>query len=83
MFKNNKDIKTALFESSEYLAGLLARYASLEIHYRDIDTKDSGHLEDAIIGVYEAVLKYAAVVGKDLKTNVIRKSARSYRCNPY
>ena len=52
----------AIFEASDFLAQILARYANIEAYYRDIHIPDTEYFENAIIGVYIAVLQYSAEV---------------------
>lgn len=52
----------AIFEASDYLAQLLARYANIEAYYRDVQIPDTYDFENAIVNVYLAVLQYSAKV---------------------
>ncbi|RJE22558.1 wd40 domain protein [Aspergillus sclerotialis] len=62
MVQNHNDLRGALFESSEYLADVLARCAFMEERfYREKQSKIyNPEKEQAIIRVYVAVLRYAA-----------------------
>jgi hypothetical protein len=62
MVQNDKDLLSAVFDASEFLADVLARYARIEIYYRDSPSGDLGRLEGAIIRVYSAILNYAVAV---------------------
>lgn len=62
MAQNHNDLRGALFESSEYLADVLARCAFMEERfYREKQSRIyNPEKEQAIIRVYVAVLRYAA-----------------------
>lgn len=52
----------ALLDASAYLSDLLARYFIIEQRYAYEDADDSERLQDCIIPIYSAVLKYAVKV---------------------
>ncbi len=52
----------AIFDASEFLARILARYANIEAHYRDAKIPNQEHFEDGIVSIYVAVLQYSARV---------------------
>ena len=52
----------AIFEASDFLAQILARYANIEAYYCNIQIPDTEYFENAIVGVYVAVLQYSAKV---------------------
>ena len=52
----------AIFDASEFLAQVLARYASIEANCRDTQIPDLEHFEDDVVAVYAAVLRYFAKV---------------------
>ncbi len=62
MAQNDQDGLNAVFEASEFLANLLARYANIEANYRKRPCTDSDQLERSIVDVYVAVLLYSAAV---------------------
>ncbi|KAL4778102.1 hypothetical protein BJX76DRAFT_162903 [Aspergillus varians] len=59
MTKNHFDMQDALFDSSEYLANALARYACIEKQVYPNSTKKA-EIRDAIVKVYTAILRYTA-----------------------
>jgi len=68
-----KTIRDLVFQSSEYLSNLIARYASYEALYLG---SVQGHrtpalirFEESVIVVYERVLLYLCEVKKNLKEN--------------
>lgn len=72
MAQNHNDLRGALFESSEYLADILARCAFMEERfYREKQSKICNQeKEQAIIRVYVAVLRYAAEVHSIQRSNI-------------
>ncbi|BCS01057.1 uncharacterized protein AKAW2_51398A [Aspergillus luchuensis] len=60
MTQNYRDQQMAWFQSSAILTDILARYAFVEKLYRDERSEMNEKIEDAIVRVYLAVLKYAA-----------------------
>ena len=62
MVQNNKDRIDTIFDASEFLAQVLARYASIEANYRNTQIPDLEHFEDGIVTVYAVVLRYFAKV---------------------
>lgn len=70
--QNDLDRLAVVFEASALLADVLARYANIEVNYRDRDFEDSGQLEHAIIDVYVAVLDYSAEVTLQSQKNISR-----------
>lgn len=75
MIKNDNDLLRAVFDASAFLADILARYTSIEVHYRDCQLKDRRDLEDAVVDVYLAVLNYSAAVIRANNANVASKRA--------
>jgi hypothetical protein len=62
MTQNRLDLRDALFESSEFLAGVLSGCAYIETKfYRDNATAKS-EIERATVAIYKAILRYAAEV---------------------
>lgn len=59
LVQNDLDRTQSLFDATAYLADVLARYASIEQHYRSVDTDDWPQLRECIISVYVAILRYA------------------------
>ena len=70
MVQNDKDRLNATFEASTYLANLLARYANIEAHYRDPQSIDVKELENGIVSVYVAILRYSAEVKESQRMGV-------------
>ncbi|GKZ38615.1 hypothetical protein AbraIFM66950_010924 [Aspergillus brasiliensis] len=60
MTQNYRDQQMAWFQSSAILTDTLARYAVVEKLYRDESSELNDKIEDAILRVYIAVIKYAA-----------------------
>ncbi|PYI11903.1 hypothetical protein BO78DRAFT_413007 [Aspergillus sclerotiicarbonarius CBS 121057] len=62
MISNDIERRDAIFEASEYLAGKLAYFSIIDSEYRYQGTKGSQGLEEALVDVYTAILKYSAEV---------------------
>jgi hypothetical protein len=62
-----------IFESCEYLTKLLARYAYVEMNYRDRRLDESPRLEETTIGVCTSVLKYTAAIKEAGKAKAFRE----------
>ncbi|OGM42784.1 NACHT and WD40 domain protein [Aspergillus bombycis] len=62
MTKNRFDLRDTLFDSTEYLANVLARCAYIEKGIYHNDAWKNAEVARAIIGVYKAILHYAAEV---------------------
>ncbi|KAB8265740.1 hypothetical protein BDV32DRAFT_144261 [Aspergillus pseudonomiae] len=62
MTKNRFDLRDTLFDSAEYLANVLARCAYIEKGIYRNDAWKNAEIARAIIGVYKAILHYAAEV---------------------
>ncbi|EED14452.1 NACHT and WD40 domain protein [Talaromyces stipitatus ATCC 10500] len=78
MTQNHHDLRNALFESSELLANILARYAYIErIFYQENHSEMKVPIGNAIVRVYTAILQYAAEVWKVQKANIGRKVLES------
>ncbi|PYH73670.1 uncharacterized protein BO88DRAFT_484569 [Aspergillus vadensis CBS 113365] len=60
MTQNYRDQQMTWFQSSAILTDILARYAVIEKLYRDESSEVNDRIEDAILRVYIAVLKYTA-----------------------
>ncbi|KAL4912441.1 hypothetical protein BDW62DRAFT_206493 [Aspergillus aurantiobrunneus] len=60
MTQNRLDLRDALFESSEFLAGVLSRCAYIENNFYQNNTAGKSEIERAIIEIYKAILRYAA-----------------------
>ncbi|KAB8253814.1 hypothetical protein BDV32DRAFT_157658 [Aspergillus pseudonomiae] len=72
--KNHHDLQDALFNSSEYLADVLAQCAFIEKkYYLDGSLSIKEELAKALIGLYRAILHYAALVQKTQTASVGRK----------
>ena len=59
-----------IFESSDYLARLLAKYALLEVSYLQPDrgaVDGTKNLGDSIVKVYVSILRYASKVKSSVK----------------
>ncbi|KAJ6153876.1 hypothetical protein N7485_012245 [Penicillium canescens] len=62
MAKNHSDRRDALFDSSEYLADVLARCAYIQQNFYGEQSEERGIVGQATIRVYKAILQYAAKV---------------------
>ncbi|OJJ71136.1 hypothetical protein ASPBRDRAFT_30878 [Aspergillus brasiliensis CBS 101740] len=86
MTQNYRDQQMAWFQSSAILTDTLARYAVVEKLYRDESSELNDKIEDAILRVYIAVIKYAAEamtiyrssIGKRLASNSVSVSKLLY-----
>ncbi|PWY72447.1 hypothetical protein BO94DRAFT_589600 [Aspergillus sclerotioniger CBS 115572] len=67
MVQRNIYRRDAIFESSEYLADKLAYFTIIDSESRYKGCASDEHLEDALTGVYSAILEYAAEVSKTHK----------------
>ena len=47
----------SIFGATAFLADILARFASIELHYGDPEIQDWPQLQECIISVYAAVLQ--------------------------
>ncbi|KAE8397387.1 hypothetical protein BDV37DRAFT_289476 [Aspergillus pseudonomiae] len=74
MTQNHHDLRDALFNSSEYLADVLAQCAFIEKkYYLDGSLSIKEELGKALIGLYRAILHYTALVQKTQTASVGRK----------
>ncbi|KAL4927989.1 uncharacterized protein BDV17DRAFT_292009 [Aspergillus undulatus] len=64
MVRSNIERKDAIFEASEYLADMLAYFTIIGNECQHKDSASDEQLEVALIGVYTAILDYAAEVRK-------------------
>ncbi|CAG8910002.1 unnamed protein product [Penicillium egyptiacum] len=60
MTQNRLDLQDALFESSEFLAGVLSGCAYIESNFCRNNTTGKSEIERATIEIYKAILRYAA-----------------------
>lgn len=74
LVQNDKDRLDKIFDASEFLADLLARYANIERRYCHPETSDSRYLEEGIVDVYVAVLRYSAKVKTSQQANMSSKA---------
>ncbi|GLA05581.1 hypothetical protein AnigIFM60653_006074 [Aspergillus niger] len=77
MTQNYRDQQMAWFQSSAILTDILARYAVIEKLYRDESSELNDKIEDAILRVYIAVLKYAAEGMKIYRSNTGKRLMHS------
>ncbi|PIG89317.1 hypothetical protein AARAC_011037 [Aspergillus arachidicola] len=73
MAKNFADQKEAAFESSEFLADILARYVILDSYCREKKLPSSDGLDNAIVQVYKSILEYTAEVKKRLNASGLNR----------
>lgn len=78
MAKNHSDLRNALFESSEFLANVLARCAYIENQFcRNHDSETKTQMEYAIVRVYVSILCYTAEVQTVQLANIGRQMLES------
>ncbi|GLA56770.1 hypothetical protein AtubIFM54640_000429 [Aspergillus tubingensis] len=77
MTQNYRDQQMAWFQSSAILTDILARYAVIEKLYRDESSELNDKIEDAILRVYIAVLKYTAEAMIIYRSNTGKRLMRS------
>lgn len=77
MTQNYRDQQMTWFKSSAILTDILARYAFVEKLYRDERSELKGKIEDAIVRVYIAVLKYAAEAMNIYRSNTGKRLMHS------
>ncbi|KAE8402302.1 hypothetical protein BDV37DRAFT_295452 [Aspergillus pseudonomiae] len=71
MIQNDIQRRDAVFAASEYLADTLAYYTSIDAHHRDQNVDSDQNLDNALLGVYSAILDYSAEVNKVREQNAI------------
>ncbi|GMF76461.1 unnamed protein product [Aspergillus oryzae] len=59
--------------ASEYLAHTLAHYTLIDTHHRDQNVDSDQNLDNALLGVYSALLDYSAEVNKVREQNAVGK----------
>ncbi|KAB8256694.1 hypothetical protein BDV32DRAFT_153089 [Aspergillus pseudonomiae] len=69
--QNDIQRRDAVFAASEYLADTLAYYTSIDTHHRDQNIDSDQNLDNALLGVYSAILDYSAEVNKVQKQNAV------------
>ena len=62
MIKNDIERRDDIFHAAGYLAGILSYYVIVDDQYRERKVESDRGLEDSLVGVYTAVLQYAAEV---------------------
>lgn len=75
LVQNDKTRMEQSLAACNFLADLLARYVKIETHYRRVPFEgahcDVGELENAIVNVYIAILKYSTAVKSAAEGSVI------------
>ncbi|KNG88866.1 hypothetical protein ANOM_003719 [Aspergillus nomiae NRRL 13137] len=71
MIHNDIQRRDAVFAASEYLADTLAYYTSIDTHHRDQNIDSDQNLDNALLGVYSAILDYSAEVNKVQEQNAV------------
>ncbi|RAH48293.1 uncharacterized protein BO95DRAFT_480367 [Aspergillus brunneoviolaceus CBS 621.78] len=66
-----------IFEAAEYLARNLSYYAIVDRHYRESQVESNRGLEDALVEVYIAVLRYTAEVKEAEKESKVDRMVKS------
>ncbi|KAE8332653.1 hypothetical protein BDV39DRAFT_199653 [Aspergillus sergii] len=64
LVQNGLNRRDAAFESSAYLADTLAYFTLIDINHRNQNVGSDKNLDDALLGVYTALLDYSAEVNK-------------------
>ncbi|OJI81247.1 hypothetical protein ASPTUDRAFT_58544 [Aspergillus tubingensis CBS 134.48] len=77
MTQNYRDQQMTWFKSSAILTDILARYAFVEKLYRDERSELNEKIEDAIVKVYIAILKYAAEAMNIYRSNTGKRLMQS------
>ncbi|OGM48001.1 hypothetical protein ABOM_002743 [Aspergillus bombycis] len=71
MIQNDIQRRDAVFAASEYLADTLNYYTCIDMHHRDQNGDSDQNLENALLGVYSALLNYSAEVNKVREQNAV------------
>ena len=77
LVQNDKDRMDLIFDATEFLANLLARYASIEQNYGDERIRNWGNLQDSIVEVYTSTLRYVIEIRKAKEVSLSSKSVLS------
>ncbi|KAK6837171.1 hypothetical protein RU639_001381 [Aspergillus parasiticus] len=77
MVQNDIQRRDAVFAASEYLADTLAYYTLIDMHRRDQNVDSDQNLDNALLGVYSALLDYSAEVNKVREQNAIVRVGKS------
>ncbi|QMW39186.1 hypothetical protein G4B11_002466 [Aspergillus flavus] len=77
MVQNDIQRRDAVFAASEYLADTLAYYISIDTHHRDQNVDSDQNLDNALLGVYSALLDYSAEVNKVREQNAVARVGKS------
>lgn len=67
--QNRLDRRDAIFASSEYLTEKLAYFALIDVEYRNQGVGSDKPVDDALLRVYSAILKFSSEVKKDQEEN--------------
>jgi hypothetical protein len=62
----------SIFDASAFLPDLLARYASIELHYGDPEIDDWPQLKECVNSVYAAILQYTFAVNNARRSGLHR-----------
>ncbi|GLA23066.1 hypothetical protein AnigIFM63326_006692 [Aspergillus niger] len=79
LIQNNQERMQRIWEASEYLAVLLARYSRIEAHYHRVQVANATELGDAIVNVYICVLQYAAKVKQSVTSKRLDRIIQSFK----
>ncbi|KAB8215331.1 hypothetical protein BDV33DRAFT_208405 [Aspergillus novoparasiticus] len=77
MVQNDIQLRDAVFAASEYLADTLAYYTSIDTHRRDQNVDSDESLDNALLGVYSALLDYSTEVNKLREQNAVVRVGKS------
>ncbi|KAB8212095.1 hypothetical protein BDV34DRAFT_219309 [Aspergillus parasiticus] len=77
MVQNDIQRRDAVFAASEYLADTLAYYTLIDMHRRDQNVDSDQNLDNALLGVYSALLDYSAEVNKVREQKAIVRVGKS------
>lgn len=81
--QNRLDRRDAIFSAAEYLAETLAYYALVDEKYRNQDVGSDANLDQALLGVYSAILEYTAQVKKDQQENAAGRDSTNRSLEHY
>ncbi|GKZ32465.1 hypothetical protein AbraIFM66950_001918 [Aspergillus brasiliensis] len=79
LIQNNQERMQRIWEASEYLAVLLARYSRIEALYHRVQVGNATELGDAIVNVYICVLQYSAKVKQSVTSKRLDRIIQSFK----
>ncbi|GLB03575.1 hypothetical protein AtubIFM57258_008814 [Aspergillus tubingensis] len=79
LIQNNQERMQRIWEASEYLAVLLARYSRIEALYHRVQIFNAAELGDAIVNVYICVLQYSAKVKQAVTSKRLDRIIQTFK----